>query len=77
MARAEEWEPGPPKSAGIDPTTPVADAWAWGVCWLMFFSTILNYMDRQAISLVSGPVKEEFGLSNEGFGWVMAVFSMT
>ena len=24
--------------------------WAWGICWLMFASTVLNYMDRQAIS---------------------------
>lgn len=60
-----------------EPTAPKADRWAWGVCWLMFVSTVLNYMDRQAISLVSGPVKSEFALTNEGFGWVMAVFSMT
>ncbi|MGE3821658.1 MAG: MFS transporter [Isosphaeraceae bacterium] len=67
-----EYLPPPP-----EPALPVADRWAWGVCWLMFASTVLNYMDRQAISLVSGPVKLEFGLSNEDFGWVMAVFSMT
>ena len=31
-----------------------AGGWAWGICWLMFASTVLNYMDRQAIALV-GP----------------------
>ena len=27
-----------------------ASRWAWGICWLMFASTVLNYMDRQAIA---------------------------
>jgi MFS transporter, ACS family, hexuronate transporter len=54
-----------------------APSWAWGICWLMFAGTVLNYMDRQAISMLSGPIKQEFGLDNLGFGWVMAVFSMT
>jgi MFS transporter, ACS family, hexuronate transporter len=43
----------------------------------MFASTVLNYTDRQAISLVSAPIKEEFGITNEDFGWVMAAFSLT
>ena len=31
--------------------------WAatWGVCWLMFASTVLNYMDRQTVSLLGDP----------------------
>ena len=63
--------PGDPSSATQ------AAPWAWGVCWLMFASTALNYMDRQAISIVAAPIKSEFGLSNVGFGWVMAVFAVT
>lgn len=48
--------------------------WPWVVCWLMFASTVLNYMDRQAVAMVSTPIKAEFHLSNQDFGWVMAVF---
>jgi ACS family hexuronate transporter-like MFS transporter len=51
--------------------------WAWGLCWLMFASTVLNYMDRQAIALVGPQVKGQFGLDNVGFGWVLAAFQLT
>jgi ACS family hexuronate transporter-like MFS transporter len=52
-------------------------AWAWGICWLMFASTILNYMDRQAIALVGPQVKSQFALDNVGFGWVLATFQLS
>ena len=52
-------------------------AWAWGICWLMFASTVLNYMDRQAIALVGPQIKERFVLDNAGFGWVLAAFQLT
>ena len=63
----------------VDLTTPGAPAsrvggWAWGICWLMFASTVLNYMDRQAIALVAPQIKGEFHLNNTDFGWVMAAF---
>jgi ACS family hexuronate transporter-like MFS transporter len=51
--------------------------WAWWICWLMFASTVLNYMDRQAIALVAPQIKEEFKLLNVDFGWVMAAFALT
>lgn len=56
---------------------PKAEAWAWGICWLMFASTVLNYMDRQALALVGPQVKSEFSLTNFDFGWVMAAFALT
>ncbi|MBX6311722.1 MAG: MFS transporter, partial [Isosphaeraceae bacterium] len=43
----------------------------------MFASTVLNYMDRQTISLVKPKITAEFGISNEGFGWVLAAFQLT
>ena len=54
-----------------------ASRWAWGLCWLMFASTVLNYMDRQAMSLVGAPIKAEFRLTNTDFGWVMAAFQLS
>jgi ACS family hexuronate transporter-like MFS transporter len=58
-------------------TVSQAPAWAWGLCWLMFASTVLNYMDRQAVALVGTKLKAEFAISNEGFGWVQAAFYLT
>ena len=54
-----------------------ASGWAWGICWLMFASTVLNYMDRQAMTLVGPYVKDEFRLTTADFGWVLAAFQLT
>ncbi len=51
--------------------------WRWGLCWLMFASTVLSYMDRQAMSLVGPSIKAEFQSDNQGFGWVMAAFFLS
>ena len=51
--------------------------WAWGLCWLMFASTVLSYMDRQAMSLVGPAIMAEFDVGNEGFGWVMSAFFLS
>jgi ACS family hexuronate transporter-like MFS transporter len=54
-----------------------ASRWAWGICWLMFASTVLNYMDRQAVALVRPQVKQEFALDDKDFGWVLAAFYLS
>ncbi len=48
--------------------------WAWGLCWLLFASTALSYMDRQAVAIVGERLKAEFGTDNEGYGWIVAAF---
>jgi ACS family hexuronate transporter-like MFS transporter len=55
-----------------------ADRWAWGICWLMFASTVLNYMDRQTVSLVRPQIRETFGITADvDFGWILSAFMMT
>jgi len=43
----------------------------------MFASTVLNYMDRQAIALVDPQIKAQFALDNRGYGWVLAAFQLS
>jgi ACS family hexuronate transporter-like MFS transporter len=44
----------------------------------MFASTVLNYMDRQAISLVGSQIRETFSITSYvDFGWVLAAFMLT
>jgi MFS transporter, ACS family, hexuronate transporter len=63
---------------GEETSIPRANRWAWGLCWLMFASTVLNYMDRQTIAQVSGQIRESFGIVGyEDFGWVLSSFIMT
>jgi ACS family hexuronate transporter-like MFS transporter len=58
--------------------TPRASSWAWGLCWLMFASTVLNYMNRLTITQVNSQVCEAFGIPDQTqFGWVLAAFFMT
>ena len=68
-------------TAGVEKQSdylPRANAWAWGICWLMFASTILNYMDRQAIAIVRPQIKDAFAIATDkDFGWVLAAFMMT
>jgi ACS family hexuronate transporter-like MFS transporter len=69
-----------PRIEGVEqeaPRPPAASRWAWGICWLMFASTVLNYMDRQAIALVGPQIKQEYGIRNVDFGWVLAAFQLT
>lgn len=56
---------------------PKADRRAWGICWLLFASTTLCYMDRQAIALVAVNIKSEFHINNEMFGWVISAFALS
>jgi ACS family hexuronate transporter-like MFS transporter len=51
-----------------------ADRGRWMVCLLLLFATVLNYLDRQVLSLNAEHVMREFGLDKEGFGRVVAMF---
>src|SRR6516164_3097683 len=44
------------------PTTspPPIDPWRWGVVWLMFLATMINYMDRQTMQVTSTHIIREF-----------------
>ena len=54
-------------------TSPAKSSYRWVVCGLLFFSTTVNYMDRQVISYL----KEYFCMpvSQGGFGWSNTDFS--
>ena len=44
----------------------------------MFASTVLNYMDRQTVSLVGSQIRQAFAIKQyEDFGWVLSAFVMT
>lgn len=42
--------------------------WRWAVCGLLLLATMLNYMDRQTLSLTIKAIKQELKLSNEQYG---------
>src|SRR5262249_48488723 len=46
----------------------------WGIATLLFLSTIVNYIDRQTLSVLAPQLKTEFGWSNADFAWIIIAF---
>ncbi len=43
----------------------------------LFFLSVIVYLDRVCISLVSGQIKKELGISTEMWGWVLSAFALS
>src|ERR1700712_2777312 len=48
----------------------------WTICALLFFSTTINYMDRQVIGLLKPTLMGELHWSEADFGDIVATFSL-
>jgi MFS transporter, ACS family, hexuronate transporter len=48
----------------------------WVVAGLIFFITLVNFIDRSAISFVIDPLKKEFGFTDTQFGMILSAFGM-
>src|SRR5947207_4489562 len=53
------------------------EPWRWGVIWLMFLATMLNYMDRQTVGSLSKSIMAEFSLTEQGYGWLEFWFGLS
>ena len=66
-----------------DGSNPRSQAWIWWVSGLLLLATMLNYMDRQTLAVLSPRITKELSLNNEGygniefgFGWAFAFGSL-
>jgi ACS family hexuronate transporter-like MFS transporter len=46
----------------------------WQVLTLLFLVTVVNFVDRQTLSVVAPVVREQFHLSNQAYGAIMSAF---
>jgi len=46
----------------------------WLILGLLFFSTVINYVDRQALSVLLPTLRTELGLTSAGYGMITTVF---
>lgn len=46
----------------------------WWVAGTIFLATTINYIDRQALSVAAPVIREDLGLSNEQYGWIVSAF---
>jgi len=48
----------------------------WVVAGLIFFITLVNFIDRSAISFVIDPLKKEYGFTDTQFGLILSAFGV-
>lgn len=46
----------------------------WYIGGLLFLSTVINYIDRQTLSVLAPYIKTEYSWSNEDFAWIIIAF---
>jgi ACS family hexuronate transporter-like MFS transporter len=46
----------------------------WYIAGLLFLSTVINYIDRQTLSVLAPHFKTEFGWTNADFAWIVIAF---
>lgn len=70
--------------SSISPTSPAPAAPApasaggnfrWVICGLLFFSVAVNYIDRNVIGILKGPLSEKLGWNDTDFGAIVAAFN--
>jgi MFS transporter, ACS family, hexuronate transporter len=48
--------------------------WRWGVATLLFLSTVINYIDRQTLSVLAPTLTKELGISDQQYSNVLTAF---
>lgn len=68
--------PGLPAAAGMTPAPRGAGVgyFRWSICGLLFCSVALNYVDRNIIGILKGPLSKELGWSEPDYAHVAAAF---
>jgi ACS family hexuronate transporter-like MFS transporter len=53
-----------------------ADTIRWRILALLFLATVINYVDRQTLSVVAPVLRDEFKFSNQQYGMIVAFFQL-
>jgi ACS family hexuronate transporter-like MFS transporter len=48
----------------------------WWMIALAFLATVVNYLDRQTLSVVAPELKKQFGMSDETYGLILSAFML-
>jgi ACS family hexuronate transporter-like MFS transporter len=68
-------------SMGVESSTTIPDSEQplrirWVMIGFAFAATLINYLDRQTLSVVAPQLREEFDMSNEAYGYVLSAFML-
>ncbi|MBN2697991.1 MAG: MFS transporter [Bacteroidales bacterium] len=48
----------------------------WTICALVFFATTINYLDRQVIGILKPVLKDDLGIGEAEYGYIVTAFQM-
>ncbi|HEU4604274.1 MAG TPA: MFS transporter [Steroidobacteraceae bacterium] len=57
------------------PTAPVGK-YRWVICALLFFCSTINYVDRQALSVLKTTLQDALGWTDVDYGWITFAFTV-
>lgn len=60
----------------LDPASERTSARNWFICGLLLLATMINYMDRQTLSIAAASVKAEFGFNDTQYGHLETAFGL-
>lgn len=63
------------QSAVVGAVRAAASRYRWTVCALLFFATVINYMDRQILGLLAPMLQHDIGWSQVQYGRIVMAFS--
>ncbi len=63
-------------SAPVAPKKPIRHL-RWWIGGLLFFVTVINYIDRQTLGANSIVLKQEYGWSNTDYSWIVNAFQIS
>jgi ACS family hexuronate transporter-like MFS transporter len=49
----------------------------WLICGVLFFGSVINYIDRGTISILSHHVQQIFSMSQSDYGWIIFSFQFS
>ncbi len=49
----------------------------WLICGVLFFGSVINYIDRGTISILSHHVQKIFSMSQSDYGWIIFSFQLS
>ncbi|MCP5114266.1 MAG: MFS transporter [bacterium] len=48
----------------------------WWIAALLFLATVINYIDRQTLSVLAPVLRDEFGMSNTDYSRIVSAFML-
>jgi len=49
----------------------------WWIAWTLFFSTVINYINRQTLSVLAPVITQQFHLTHSQLSWVFSCFQLS